>query len=254
MNKQNDIKAVILAAGKGKRLGSEETGIAKAMREAAGKPLLSWVLSALDFISPKDTVIVVGFKKQTIIEAFPGCIFAEQTEQLGTGHAAACAAALLNGWEGSVLICCGDMPLIEKSTYEALCQTHRLSGYACTILTCVYPDCLPYGRIVTARDGSFKGIVEQKDCTPQEDAIREYNSGVYVFSAPILAEALALLKNDNAQGEYYLTDVPGIIRLSGHSIGTYKMESADELLGVNTIEDLRKVEDILLKKRHNSKI
>lgn len=241
----NNIKAVILAAGQGKRLASGEAGIPKVMRIAAGKPLLAHVLDKLSFIPPEDTIIVVGYMKQQIISAFPGCAFAHQDEQLGTGHAVAMAREQLAGFTGAVLVCCGDMPLISRKTYEALITSHTASHADCTILTGIYSEKKPYGRIVRDSLGSFLRIVEQKDCSPEEDAIREYNSGVFVFSCPALLESLSQLKNNNAQSEYYLTDVPAIIMQNGGQINLCRRPLGNELLGVNTKEDLAEIEKLL---------
>lgn len=242
---KNNLKAVILAAGQGKRLGSGEAGIPKVMRMAADKPLLGHVLDKLSFISPTDTIIIVGYMKEQVIDAFPGYTFAEQAQQLGTGHAVAMAREQLEGFEGAVLVCCGDMPLITRQTYEALCNEYFASGADCTILTGVYEEKKPYGRIVRGEDGSFLRIVEQKDCTPEEDAIREYNSGVFVFSCPALLDSLGKLKSNNAQNEYYLTDVPALILEKGGKVSLCRRDLGNELLGVNTKEDLAQVEALL---------
>lgn len=244
---EQKIKAVILAAGQGKRLGSGEAGIPKVMRVAADKPLLAHVLDKLSFIPLEDTIIVVGYMKEQVIDAFPGYAFAEQAQQLGTGHAVAMAKEQLEGFDGAVLVCCGDMPLITADTYKALRDEYFASGADCTILTGVYDDKKPYGRIVRDSDGSFLRIVEQKDCSPDEDAIREYNSGVFVFSCPALLECLGKLKSNNAQNEYYLTDVPALILEKGGKVSLCRRELGDELLGVNTQEDLAQVEALLKK-------
>ncbi len=244
---ENKIKSVILAAGQGKRLGSGDVGIPKVMRMAADKPLLGHVLDKLSFIPKEDTIIIVGFMKEQVIDAFPGYVFAEQAQQLGTGHAVAMAKGALEGFDGAVLVCCGDMPLITRETYEALCAEYVTSGAECTILTGVYEEKKPYGRIVRDADGSFLRIVEQKDCTPVEDAIREYNSGVFVFSCPALLESLGKLNSNNAQNEYYLTDVPALILERGGKVSLCRRDLGDELLGVNTKEDLEQVEALLRK-------
>ena len=242
----NNIKAVILAAGQGKRLGSGEAGIPKVMRMAAGKPLLAHVLEKLSFIPAQDTIIIVGYMKEQVIDAFPGYAFAEQAQQLGTGHAVAMARDALEDFDGAVLVCCGDMPLITRETYEALYEEYSSSGAECTILTGVYKERKPYGRIVRDPDGSFQRIVEQKDCTPDEDNIREYNSGVFIFSCPALLSCLGELKSDNAQNEYYLTDVPALILQKGGRVSLCRRDLGDELLGVNTKEDLEQVESLLI--------
>ncbi len=244
---ENNIKAVILAAGQGKRLGSGDAGIPKVMRMAADKPLIGHVLEKLSFISEKDTIIIVGFMKEQVMDAFPAYGFAEQAQQLGTGHAVAMAKDALSGFNGAVLVCCGDMPLITADTYKALCDEYFASDAECTILTGIYEEKKPYGRIVRDIDGSFLRIVEQKDCSPEEDAIREYNSGVFVFSCPVLLECLGKLKNNNAQNEYYLTDIPALILEKGGKVTLCRRDLGDELLGVNTKEDLERVEALLKK-------
>lgn len=239
------IKAVVLAAGQGKRLGSEAVGIPKVMRLAADKPLLGHVLENLAFIPARDTILVVGFKKEQVTEAYPAYPWVEQAERLGTGHAVAMARPLLEAYEGAVLVCCGDMPLLRRETYEALCREHFASGAACTILTGVYEEKKSYGRILRDGEGRFLRIVEQKDCTPEEDAIREYNSGVYVFSCPALLESLGRLKSENAQHEYYLTDAPALIHEAGGQIALCRRELGNELLGVNTQQELEEIDRLL---------
>ncbi len=239
------IKAVVLAAGKGTRLQTEGCDLPKVMRIANEKPLLHYVLTALSFIEKKDTTIVVGYKKEKVTEYFSGYVFAEQTEQLGTGHAVMSAKYELAGFDGAVLVCCGDMPLIKYETYEALVKTHLAEGNDCTMLTGTSNDKMPYGRIVRDENGKFLKVVEEKDCTPEEKEITELNSGVYVFSAPKLLAALNGLKNNNSQGEYYLTDVPYILLSQGDKIGICKRDLGNEIIGVNTVEQLTQVENIL---------
>lgn len=244
---QKQLKAVILAAGKGTRLQTEGNTLPKVMRVAAGKPLLAHVLTALDFIAPEDCVIVVGYKKESVIEAFPGYAFAEQTQQLGTGHAVMAAFSALSGYDGELLVCCGDMPLIKKETYEALVAAHLSSNNACTILSGEAAEALPYGRILRDEHGDFAGMVEDKDANEQQKAITELNSGVYVFNAKALQGVLSQLKSDNAQGEYYLTDAPMLLKNQGFSVGVCKRELGYEIIGVNTPEQLRQTEELLLK-------
>jgi len=243
----NSIKAVILAAGKGTRLQTEGSTLPKVMRLAAGKPLLGHVLTALDFIPAKDCVIVVGYQKESVMEAFPNYIFAEQTQQLGTGHAVMAAFSKLEGYNGSLLICCGDMPLIKRETYLALIEAHKTSDNDCTILSGSSELNLPYGRILRDESGNFVGMVEEKDATDEQKKIRELNSGVYVFNADLLRGVLSELKSDNAQGEYYLTDAPLLLQKKGHKIGVCFRELGCEIIGVNTLEQLKQTEELLLK-------
>ena len=146
---------------------------------------------------------------------------------------------------GPVLICCGDMPLITKETYKSLAEAHAASGGACTVLAGITDEKLPYGRIVRDENGGFLRMVEEKDCTPEELLIKELNSGVYVFDSQKLFAALKEIKNNNAQGEYYLTDVPEILRLQGERVGVFSKEIGREIIGVNTVEQLTEVEEII---------
>lgn len=239
------LKAIVLAAGKGTRMRTDGCDLPKVMRLALEKPLLHYVLSALDFIPPEDTVVVVGYKKECVMEAFNDYVFAEQKEQLGTGHAVMSAFSVLKDYAGDVLICCGDMPLIRKSTYSSLVEVHRASGDACTMLTGTSTVDLPYGRVERDENGQFLHIVEQKDCTPEQLQIRELNAGVYMFDAKSLRSALSRLKNTNASGEYYLTDVPAILREDGKTLGVCKLSLGNEIIGVNTPEQLAEVESAL---------
>ncbi|MBR6790212.1 MAG: NTP transferase domain-containing protein, partial [Oscillospiraceae bacterium] len=216
------MKAIILAAGKGKRLLSEQHDMPKVMREALGKPLLRYVVENLSFIEKKeDIVIVAGYKKEKVFEAFAdGYAFAVQDEQKGTGHAVNCAKDLFVDYDGPVLVCYGDMPMFKKSTYENLVKVHEEAGNDCTILTGVTDRKLAYGRIVRDENGAFVGVVEDRDCTPEQKLINELNVGIYVFDSKKLFPCLGELKSNNAQGEYYLTDVPSIMMSKGYKIGT----------------------------------
>ncbi|MBR7081752.1 MAG: NTP transferase domain-containing protein [Oscillospiraceae bacterium] len=246
------LKAVVLAAGKGTRLQTEGAEMPKVMREALGKPLLSYVLDGLGFIEKEDIIIVVGYKKEKVTAAFEGYTFAVQREQLGTGHAAMSAKKALSGYDGAVLVCCGDMPLIRRDTYEALVRTHFEEGNACTMLTGTTAEKLPYGRVLRDADGGFDRIVEERDCTPAQAEIDELNSGVYVFDAKKLLPALSELKNNNSQGEYYLTDVPYVMQVHGEKIGICKRDLGYEIIGVNTQSQLDQVERLLREEKEEN--
>lgn len=243
------MKAVVLAAGKGTRLQTEGITLPKVMREAAGQPLLAYVLDALSFLPKEDIILVVGYRREDVEAAYPDYPAALQAEQLGTGHAVQCAASELDGFNGSVLVCCGDMPLMKKETYESLCRTHEENGNVCTILSGISEEELPYGRVIRGADGAFARIVEDKDCTPEEKAVRELNAGVYLFRAPELFEALGHLRCDNAQGEYYLTDVPAWLLERGGKVGVCPTCTPEEMLGVNTPAQLEQVERTILQRR-----
>ena len=239
------MKALVLAAGKGTRLQTEGIDLPKVMRLANGQPLLHYVLSALDFLPPEDVILVVGWKKEAVLSAYPQYPHAVQEEQHGTGHAVQCAAHLLSGFDGHVIVCCGDAPLMRAATFQALADTHLRDGNACTLLSAILPEGGNYGRILREPDGSFQAIVEDRDCTPAQKEIREVNTGTYVFHVPELLSSLGKLKDDNAQGELYLTDVPALIRAAGGRVGLCDTCSPEEMLGVSTLEQLREVEAIL---------
>lgn len=248
---KNELRAVVLAAGKGTRLRTEGIDLPKVMRLALGRPLISYVLSALPVKEKKDAVIVVGYMREKVTAAFADYTFAVQEEQLGTGHAVMSAKEALSGYDGDVLVCCGDMPLVSAATYRALWETHISEKNDCTMLSGRSDEPLPYGRVVRDAHGGFVRIAEEKDCTPEELKIRELNSGIYIFKAPLLFTALRELRTDNAQGEYYLTDVPDIMLRRGDKVGVCVREMGSELIGVNTVEQLEQVEKILRKNGYN---
>ena len=245
-----EIRVIVLAAGKGKRLQSESTDLPKVLREAAGRPLLAWVLDNLAFISQDRTILVIGFQAEKVQLAMGETYqYAFQKEQLGTGHAVAAAAPLLQDYEGDVLVIYGDMPLFKPDTYRKLVEKHQASGADCTMLTAIADHIPDYGRVLRDANGRFAGIVEQKDCTPEQLLIHEVNPGIYVFKAPLLLRVLSSLRNENAQGEYYLTDVPLLVMETGVKIETETIHDDDQIIGVNTLEDLARCERILQKER-----
>lgn len=249
---EKGIKAIVLAAGKGTRLRTEGVDLPKVLRVAAGRPLLAHVLEELSFLQSQDILLVVGYEADKVTAAFPGYAKVYQSPQLGTGHAVQCAEGALKGFEGHILICYGDMPLLPRSAYEKLIGEHIAGGNACTLMAGVANQPLPYGRIIRNADGDFQRIVEDKDCTPEEREIKELNVGVYVFEARQLWRALTTLRPNNAQGEYYLTDAPVWLAGQGEKVGVSAACSAEEMLGVNTVEQLQQVEDYM-KKRRNDK-
>jgi len=243
------MKAIVLAAGKGSRLQSEKFNLPKVLRQANGRPLISYVLESINFIEPEDTEIVVGYMREKVIEALGDKYgYSVQAEQLGTGHAVMCTREHMEGYDGQVLICYGDMPLVKPETYKNLVEKHIESGAKCTLLTAVEKNPPAYGRIVRDENGKLACIIEEKDCTPEQKLIQEVNVGIYVFDAKELMAGLSELKNTNAQNEYYLTDMPQIFVEKGLKVETYSIENSTEYFGVNTLEDLAFCEKELLKK------
>lgn len=239
------MKAIVLAAGKGSRLQSEKYDLPKVLRTVKNRALLDYVLENVNFIPKEDTTLVVGYKREMVEQAVSKEYrIAVQEEQLGTGHAVASATEVLKGYDGDVLILYGDMPMLRRETYENLIKRHHDTGAKCTILTTVTEAPLAYGRIIREND-KIVGIVEQKDCTPEQFDIRERNVGVYVFDSRLLFENLKKLKNDNAQGEYYLTDVPKLLIADGQKVDAHIIGDTCEIYGVNTEEDLAFCENYL---------
>lgn len=242
------MKAIVLGAGKGTRLQSEKFQLPKVLRQANGRALIDYVLEHIDFIEKKDTVVVVGYKKEDVRAALSSeYLFSDQDEQLGTGHAVNCAREHFEDYDGDVLVLYGDMPLLSKATYKKIIKTHHDTGADCTVMTAIVDEPLPYGRIIKDEKGQFMDIVETKDCTPEQLAVKELNIGIYVFRSKMLFDNLKELKNNNAQGEYYLTDVPKILKQKGAKITTCTVNDSSEIFGVNTIEDLEYCEAQLKK-------
>lgn len=240
------MKAIILAGGKGTRLIDPANPAPKVLREANGKPLIQYVLNALDHVAKEDITIIVGFMREAVMERYPDYPFAIQEQQLGTGHAVMCAieASGLDKYDGDVVVLCGDSPLINKSTILELERIHHEGGNACTILSCLSYDDDSYGRIIR-EDGKVVGIVEAKDCTPEQRAVPEKNTGLCIFDCKSLCEAIKLVSNDNKQGEYYLTDVPKLLIEQGKKVDAHVTDDKSQLIGVNTVEDLALIEQML---------
>jgi bifunctional UDP-N-acetylglucosamine pyrophosphorylase/glucosamine-1-phosphate N-acetyltransferase len=226
------VAAVILAAGKSTRMRSK---VPKTLHRVCGKPILHHVLDAARGAGIGRCVVVVGHEAQVVIDALQGTgdavSFVHQAEQKGTGHAVQMAAGALSDHTGPVLVLAGDTPLLTAETVAALCAAH--TGGA-TVLTAILDDAGSYGRIVRDADGAVIGIVEARDATPEQAAIREINAGMYLFDGPALFTALAALRPDNAQGELYLTDVIGLLRRDGLPVRAVIAPDAAVTLGVNT--------------------
>ena len=226
---------------------------AKCAHEVAGLPMLTWVLRAAAEAGTARSLVVVGHHAEEITAIVPqGTTCVLQPQRLGTGHAVQCAAEYIQPGEGMVLLLCGDTPLLTGQTLLAACKAHRDSGNAATVLTSVLADPHGYGRIMRKADGSVAGIVEQADANEQQQAIAEINTGVYVFDTSALLAALPRLRNDNRQGEYYLTDVLGILGEAGQPVGAFVVRDARETLGVNDRAQLAQAEDVLLSRIRNA--
>lgn len=244
----NPFTAVILAAGLGKRMKSD---LPKVLHPALGKPLIHHVLAQLAPLHPTRLIVVVGHKEELVRKALRGkdAHFVTQAPQLGTGHAIQTAwPEVERGAEkggDTVLILAGDMPLVRTMTLRRLLERQQADMAAVTVLTGELDDATGYGRVIRDRRGDFVKIVEEKDATAAERKVAEVNSGVYCFQRNPLGEALALLRADNSQKEYYLTDTLAILKGRGMRIGIVQASDPRELFGVNTPDQLAMVEETL---------
>lgn len=243
------IRAIVPAAGKGSRLQKISGDLPKAMFSVGNRPMLEYVLENISFIDNKDIYIVVGYGKEKILEHFGDRHhYVEQKQQLGTGHAVMECAKAFEGFDGSVLIAFGDMPLFRKEEMEAMCRQHAECGADCTLMTAENPSLTMWARVVRDGNGRFARIVEGKDCTPEEAAIKELFSGVMVFNSKSLFEILPKVGCANVQKEYYVTEVPELMLKHGMKVETYFTKDGDDLRGINTPEDLEACERILTKR------
>ena len=243
MNSES-LAVVVLAAGKGTRMKSS---LAKVLQPLKNQPLLNYVLDSLAPLNPDLSVVVVGFQSEKVKEVFSdrGLIFAEQKEQLGTGHAAQQAESALSDFSGDVLIVCGDMPFIKSQTLIDLVNKHRETGAGCTVLTLKTSEKKDFGRIIRGGNRAVAKIVEQKDASESEKKVDEFNSGVYCFDKSLFCKALGSIGNNNAQKEYYLTDTIEYIVMNGFAVETVQIRDAVQLSGINSQEDLQEAERIL---------
>jgi bifunctional UDP-N-acetylglucosamine pyrophosphorylase/glucosamine-1-phosphate N-acetyltransferase len=227
------LAAVILAAGKGTRMKSS---LIKVLHPAAGLPMISWPVAAARAVGADPIVLVIGHQANAVQGVFRGAgdiRYAMQEEQLGTGHAVGCALDQLAGFCGTVLILCGDTPLLRPETLKALAQFHLENRSVVTVLTALMDDPYGYGRVVRDASGGVTRIVEQKDADPQEQDIREINSGIYCVESDFLFANIKNIGNDNAQKEFYLTDLLAIAVLKGLTCLALPTADAAEIMGVN---------------------
>ncbi|MFF1694561.1 bifunctional UDP-N-acetylglucosamine diphosphorylase/glucosamine-1-phosphate N-acetyltransferase GlmU [Streptomyces sp. NPDC058257] len=236
MSANSPAAVVVLAAGEGTRMKSATP---KVLHEICGRSLIGHVLEAAYALSPERLVTVVGFAREKVVAHLgtiaPDVRTAYQSEQKGTGHAVRIGLDELGGaLDGTVIVVCGDTPLLTGATLRKLAATHTEDGNAVTVLTAEVPDATGYGRIVRdGESGAVTGIVEHKDATEAQRAIREINSGVFAFDGQLLAKALGKVRTDNSQGEEYLTDVLGILREAGHRVGAAVTRDHQEIAGIN---------------------
>ena len=245
------LDVLILAAGLGTRMRS---GLAKVLHRLDGRPLINHVSRTASALAPEKIYVVIGHQgddvRSAVLAEFDPeqAVFVEQKEQLGTGDAVNAARELLANRDSTLLVLSGDVPMIRPETLAGLVQHHhghRGKGAACTILTVKLKDPTGYGRIVRDREGLFEKIVEQKDADENERKISEINAGIYAFDTKKLFAALEKVQNNNSQGEYYLTDVPALLREGGEDVAIFQHLDAYEVEGINNRAQLAELERLL---------
>ena len=253
-NEKSNLDVLILAAGLGTRMRSN---LAKVLHQLDGRPLINHVCRTATALAPRKIYVVIGHQgedvKTAVLEELDTehADFVWQKEQLGTGHAVNSAREFLENENSTLLVLSGDVPMIRAETLAALIQqhhNHRGKGAACTILTVKLDDPSGYGRIVRDNEGLFNEIVEQKDATDDERKIKEINSGIYCFDTRKLFAALSRVKNENSQNEYYLTDVPTLLREIGDDIAIYHHNDSFEIEGIKNRVQLAHMERVLCRR------
>ena len=235
--------SIVLAAGKGTRMKSER---AKVLHPLLGRPMLFYVLDALEAVEVERTVLVIGHEADQVrATCGPSHRYAEQTVQRGTGHAVLTAMPELQDFEGQALILYGDMPLLTGAILRELVSAHRASGADLTVLTAATRELRDFGRIVRRPDGHVERIVEARDCTPEQYALEEVNLGAYCAEVSFLREFLPRIGADNAQGEIYLTDLVALGSAAGRAVGAVCTEDVESSLGVNSRADLARAGAVL---------
>ncbi len=238
------ISVIILAAGLGKRMRSPK---AKVLHEILGRPMLSYVIDAAREIAGSSVIVVVGNQAEAVRRAVSGeaVRYATQERQLGTGHAVLCALPQLPDDCEQVVVLCGDTPLLTAPTLKGLVYDHLAARRDATLLAVELDDPRGYGRLLLDDHHQVCGIVEEADASAGQRAIRLINTGIYCVTRQFLSEALPNVTPDNAQGEFYLTDIIRIGYESGRNIGVSYGAAPREILGVNTPEDLTRVEALM---------
>ena len=233
---------IILAAGKGTRM---ESDLAKVLHPLCDKPLVIWALESAAPLQPERVVVVVGHQAQSVqdrvLEAFPHAEFATQDQMLGTGHAVQQCEAALQNFRGDIIVTCGDVPLLRSETLQNLVNRRRDANAAASLLVATVDEPGSYGRVIRNKDGVVEKIVEAKDANETEKQCRVVNAGTYCFESAALWRELAKIGNSNASGEYYLTDVIGLLTNGGELVVSVDV-SEREMTGINTRAQLQQLE------------
>jgi len=254
------LATVILAAGKGKRMKNPDKS--KVMFELAGTPLIEYVVNLALRIESEKVVLIIGHQKQSVINFINSKYkneiskikFAHQDQQLGTGHAIMQTYDSLKNFEGDVLILSGDVPLLRYETVEKFFAFHKENNFKASLLSAILSDPYGYGRIIRDENGNFIDIVEEKDAADEIKKIKEINSGIYIIDCKLLFEAIKTLDTDNAQGEYYLTDIFRYFKENKVSIGAIPVKNNIEIAGINTVEQLEEMSVLIKNKKYKSNL
>lgn len=237
------LTAVILAAGKGTRMKSK---LPKVLHKVGGHSMLEHVMDAAEAAGCHDNVVIIGHGAELVLELVGNrARVALQAEQLGTGHAVLQAEEALKNFVGTVMILCGDTPLIEGVELKKFYKFHVQSGAAATVMTAMLEDPFGYGRILRNANGDVTGIVEEKEALPEQKQIKEINTGNYCVEAPLLFEVLKSLGRRDEHSEYYLTDLVALLRARGEKVSGLLTNDSEMILGVNSPEQLAAAEEIM---------
>ncbi len=246
MNLSGDLSVIVLAAGKGKRMKSE---IPKVLHELMGRPILYYILSTIEELNPKNTFIIVGYKRELIVDYvninFPEVGIIVQEKQLGTAHAVSMAMAKRESLGKYTLILSADTPLISSSTIEKLLENTAGSKSSAGIVTTSVPDPAGYGRVIKDEKGIIIKIIEDADTTPEEKKITEINSSIYCFDTKVLFENIGRIGTENNQKEHYLTDIIEMLVKGGEKVSCLEISDYKEVAGVNNRRQLFELENIM---------
>lgn len=243
------LKSLILAAGKGTRMKSD---LPKVIHKVNGIPMVKKIMNVLNEINVEENILILGHKKELVIDVLGDVKYIVQEEQLGTGHAIMQAREILENYDGDVMVVCGDTPLLKPETLKAIYDHHQNTNAVTTVLTSIYENPFGYGRIVK-KDGKVISIIEEKEATLEIKQIKEVNAGVYCFKSKDLFDALSKVDNNNDKKEYYLTDVIKIQATEGKKVESFILEDDIEILGVNSKVELA-IADKVLRERKNTKL
>ncbi len=250
---ERPLAVVIMAAGKGTRM--KDASKAKVMYKVLGKPMVHYVVDLAMVLKAARVIVIVGYQRDTVIRSLqnshPNVEIVIQAEQLGTGHAIMQTKRALETFDGDVVILSGDVPLLTAESMQKLMSHHHQTDASATILTADFSDPTGYGRIIRNKDNSVKRIVEHKDATEEERRVKEINSGIYIFNRQKLFTALQYITPQNVQNEYYLTDVFGHFWSQQWKVSALKAKQVEEIMGVNTVQQLEEVKQVLLKREQH---